>query len=66
MKTPKGVVIENYPTEIEEGISETTTFLYKIKLDLTVERTNDPTFVTNDYQEWGLALFNNIKEKLEH
>jgi hypothetical protein len=57
------------PEHMDMGFPDTsqiTTYVYRIKLDLTIQRTSDPTFVPSDYEVWGFALFNNIKEKLEH
>jgi hypothetical protein len=61
----KGLIPENYTMGFPDT-SPITTYSYEIRLDLTVQRTNDASFVSSDYVEWGFALFNNIKLRLEN
>lgn len=65
LKNPIGRTPENLDIGFPDT-SRITTYDYRIKLDLTVQRRNDPTFIPSDYVEWGQSLFNNIRGKLEH
>ncbi len=61
-----GFIPEIYQVNPTEDRSHLRTYYYLVKMDASIQRINDPSFIAIDYEEWSRALFSNLRAKLEH